>query len=123
MRVIYGLGRFVLGGFFMYNGFNHLTNVDALEGYAAAKKTPSPRFDVEATGTLMLASGASLAFGIKPVLGALGAAAFLSAVTPVMHDFWTQTDPAQKQNEMAHFSKNIALLGAAIALLGAEFDS
>lgn len=123
MRLIYGLGRLVVGGFFLYNGLNHLTHVDAMEGYAAAKNTPSPRFDVEASGTLLVASGASLALGIKPALGALGAIAFLAAVTPMMHDFWTQADPQQKQSEMIHFSKNVALLGAAIALLGAEFDA
>lgn len=122
MRLIYGIGRLVVGGFFLYNGLNHLTHVDALEPYAAAKNTPSPRFDVEASGALMLASGASLALGIKPALGALGAIAFLTAITPVMHDFWTQTDPQQKQSEMVHFSKNVALLGAIIAMFGAEFD-
>lgn len=121
MRLIYGIGRLIVGGFFLYNGLNHLTHVDALEGYAAAKKTPSPRLDVEVTGVLMLASGASLALGIKPALGALGAIAFLVSVTPMMHDFWAQTDPQQKQMELANFSKNVGLLGAAIALLGAEF--
>jgi putative oxidoreductase len=123
MRLIYGMGRLLLGGYFLYNGFNHLTHVDALEGYAAAKNTPSPRFDVQASGVLMLASGASLAFGIKPALGALGVIGFLAAVTPMMHDYWTQTDPEKKQTEQIHFSKNVALLGASIALLGAEFSS
>jgi putative oxidoreductase len=122
MRLIYGLGRLVVGGFFLYNGFNHVTNVDALAGYAAAKKTPNPRLDVEITGALMLASGASLALGIRPRLGAAGVIAFLAAVTPMMHDFWTQTDPGQRQAEMVNFSKNIALMGAALALLGAEED-
>lgn len=121
MRLIYGIGRLIVGGFFLYHGFNHLTHVDALQGYAAAKNTPSPRFDVEASGVLMLASGASLALGIKPALGALGAISFLAAVTPIMHDFWAQNDPQQKQSDMIHFSKNLALLGATIALLGAEF--
>ena len=122
MRLIYGIGRFVLGGFFLYNGFNHLANAEALAGYAAAKKTPNPRFDVEATGALMVASGASLAFGLKPRLGAAGIIAFLAAVTPMMHDFWTHTDPGQRQAELINFSKNIALMGAALALLGAEED-
>jgi putative oxidoreductase len=120
MRVIYGLGRFMLGSFFLYSGFNHLTHVDELAGYAAAKNTPSPRFDVEASGVLLLAAGASVAFGLKPRLGAAGAAAFLAVATPVFHDFWAQSDPQQRQNDMIHFSKNVALLGSAIALLGAE---
>ena len=123
MRLVYGLGRAVLGGFFLYNGFNHLTNSDALAGYAAMKNTPNPKFDVQASGALLLASGASLLFGIKPKLGALGAMLYLTAVTPMIHDFWAQTDPQQKQNELVNFSKNLALLGAAVALLGAEFSS
>ena len=122
MRLIYGLGRAALGGFFLYNGINHLTNTEALAGYAAMKNTPNPKFDVAASGALMAASGVSLLFGIKPALGALGAMAFLTAATPTFHDFWHQTDPQQKQNEEAHFFKNLALLGAAVALLGAEFS-
>lgn len=120
MRLIYGLGRAVLGGFFLYNGINHLTHTDALAGYAAMKNTPNPKFDVSASGALMAASGASLLLGIKPVLGALGAIAFLTAATPMFHDFWNQTDPQQKQNDQIHFSKNLALLGAVLAILGAE---
>jgi hypothetical protein len=34
-----------------------------------------------------------------------------------MHDFWNQ-EPAQQTNDMIHFSKNMALLGAALALMG-----
>lgn len=122
MRVIYGLGRFMLGGFFLYNGINHLANVDALTGYAASKELPNPRLEVELSGALLIAAGASLAFGLKPRLGAAGIIAFLAAVTPTMHDFWTQADPGEKQNSMIHFSKNAALLGAAIAVYGAEGD-
>ena len=120
MRAIYSLGRFMLGGFFLYSGFNHLVHVDAMAGYAAAKKTPNPKFDVEASGALLMASGASLVFGVKPRLGAAGALAFLAAATPVFHDFWMQSDPQAKQQEQVHFLKNIALMGAALALLGAE---
>ena len=37
-----------------------------------------------------------------------------------MHDFWTQQDPQQKQAEMVNFSKNLALLGAALVMVGLE---
>lgn len=37
-----------------------------------------------------------------------------------MHDFWTQEDPNRKMQEMIHFSKNIALLGSALTLMGIE---
>lgn len=120
MRVIYGLGRFIFGGFFLYSGINHLTNTEALAGYAAAKNQADPRTKVQASGALLVASGASMAFGLKPGLGALGVIGFLAAATPQFHDFWTEEDPGQEQNQIIHFSKNLALIGAAIAVLGAE---
>jgi putative oxidoreductase len=35
-----------------------------------------------------------------------------------MHDFWKVEDPQRRQAEMINFSKNMALLGAALALMG-----
>jgi hypothetical protein len=37
-----------------------------------------------------------------------------------MHDFWSVQDPNQRMNEMVHFSKNLALLGSALALMGID---
>jgi putative oxidoreductase len=120
MGFSYALGRLVFGGFFLYNGINHFKNRKALEQYAAAKKLPSPDLAVVLSGATLTLSGASLIFGVKPRLGALGVLAFLASVSPSMHDFWNQEDAGQKQTEMIHFSKNIAMLGAALALMGAE---
>lgn len=118
MRPVYALGRFVFGAFFLYNGINHLTHTAALAPYAASKRLAAPEEAVKLTGVLLTLSGASLALGIKPRLGAAGALAFLAGISPVMHDFWRQEDPGQRQAEMIHFAKNMALLGAAVALLG-----
>lgn len=118
MRIIHGLGRAIFGGFFLYNGINHLKNPEPLEGYAAAKGVGNPHLSVQGSGILMSVAGAALLLGIAPRLGALGAAGFLAAVSPQMHDFWNVEDPGQRQGEMIHFSKNMALLGAAIALAG-----
>lgn len=122
MRVIYGFGRAVLGGFFLYNGINHLQNTEALAGYAAAKQVSNPERSVQVTGAVLALSGASLLLGLKPRLGALGALGFLSAVSPLIHDFWNIENPQQKQSELIQFSKNVALMGAALALIGAESD-
>jgi hypothetical protein len=37
-----------------------------------------------------------------------------------MHDFWRVQDPEKRQGEMINFSKNMGLLGAALALMGVE---
>lgn len=118
MRVLYGLGRAIFGGFFLYNGINHFRNHDALAGYAQAKNMPYPHEAVSGSAYLLALSGASLVFGIKPRMGALGVAAFLAGSAGVFHDFWNQEEGQQKQNEMIHFSKNIAMLGAALAFAG-----
>jgi putative oxidoreductase len=118
MRIIHGLGRAIFGGFFLYNGINPLTHTEALEGYAAAKQVENPHLSVKGSGILLTAAGAALALGIAPRLGALGVIGFLAAASPKMHDFWNVEDPGQRQGEMIHFSKNMALLGAAIALAG-----
>ena len=120
MRILYGLGRLAFGGFFLYNGINHLTNPEPLEQYAAAKKQPEPHLSVVGSGWLLTAAGASLMLCLKPRLGAIGVAAFLAGVSPVIHDFWNQDDPGARQGDMIHFTKNMALLAAAVALLGAE---
>jgi hypothetical protein len=37
-----------------------------------------------------------------------------------MHDFWKQQNPEQRMSEMINFTKNVALAGAAAALMGVE---
>lgn len=122
MKSLYRLGRAVLGGFFLYNGVNHFRNREALEGYAAAKHVQYPNLSVKASGVLLTAAGASLLLGMKPRFGAMGALSFLSTVSPMFHDFWSHQDPQQKQSEFIQFSKNLALAGAAVAILGAELE-
>jgi putative oxidoreductase len=116
MEFTYVVGRAIFGAFFLQAGINHFKETEAMAGYAAAKHLPYPELSVRASGAVLVASGLSLLVGIKPRLGSAGVVSFLTAATMQMHDFWNQSDPGQKQNEMIHFSKNIALLGAAMAI-------
>lgn len=120
MRVIYGLGRAIVGGFFLYNGINHFANVEGMKGYAAAKGFRDPDMSVKASGALLTLAGASLLLGVKPRLGAIGALGFLATASLFFHDYWNVQDPQQRQMELIQFSKNMALAGAATAILGAE---
>ncbi len=120
MKAVFLIGRVVFGGFFLYNGINHFKQQKALSQYAGAKNVPYPDLAVTASGVAMAVGGASVILGLKPQIGALAIMAFLGTASPLMHDFWTVQDPNQRQNELIHFSKNIALLGAALALAGVE---
>lgn len=120
MKAAFLLGRMIFGGFFLYNGINHFKQQQALAQYAGAKNVPNPEQAVLASGVALAFGGASLILGLKPKLGTLAIIGFLATVSPTIHDFWTAQDPQQQQNDMIHFSKNMALLGAALALLGVE---
>jgi hypothetical protein len=58
--------------------------------------------------------------GAKPKLGAAAIIGFLAGVSPIMHDFWKQESPEQRMNDMINFTKNLALVGGAAALMGVE---
>lgn len=120
MRVLHAAGRAVFGGFFLYSGIHHFMEGDALAGYAASKGLTAPDLSVEASGVLLIAAGASLLLGVKPKAGALGVIGFLAGASAVFHDFWNVEDPQQKQGEMVNFTKNVALAGAALAILDSE---
>lgn len=118
MKAAFLLGRVIFGGFFLYNGINHFRETEALAQYARAKNLPEPETMVMASGAAMALGGASIILGVKPRLGTLAIMAFLATASPLFHDFWTAQDPQQKQSDLVHFSKNMALLGAALALTG-----
>lgn len=120
MKAAFLIGRLIFGGFFLYNGIHHLQERKSMGQYAKSKNVPLAEAAVAATGVAMIAGGASVLLGIKPKLGTAAIAGFLAGVSPVMHDFWRAEDPNQRMNDMINFSKNMALLGSAITLMGVE---
>ena len=120
MKAPFLIGRLVFGGFFLYNGIHHFRDHKQMAQYAQMKGVPAGEVAVIGSGVALTAGGASILLGVKPKLGALAILGFLAGVSPVMHDFWKQEDPGQRQNEMINFSKNMAMAGAALALLGVE---
>jgi putative oxidoreductase len=107
-------GRAILGGFFIYNAFNHFRNREALTEYARAKDVPMPDVAVTATGVMMLLGGLSLLTGAKPKVGAGLVTTFLAGVSPMMHGFWREPDQAARMQESIHFMKNMAIAGGAL---------
>jgi putative oxidoreductase len=120
MKVPFLLGRLLFGGFFLYNGINHLKQRKSFTQYAESKNVPQPELAVVGTGIALIAGGTSILLGVKPKLGTLAVLGFLAGVSPTMHDFWRIDDPNQRMNEMINFTKNLALAGAALALMGVE---
>jgi uncharacterized membrane protein YphA (DoxX/SURF4 family) len=117
MRAVFLLGRAIFGGFFAFSGINHFTHREQMSGYAAAKGTPAPDAAVLGGGAMLMAGGLSVITGVKPRQGLAALVAFLVPVSLQMHRFWDIENPAERQNEMIHFMKNMALAGAALSLM------
>jgi len=120
MKTPFLLGRLIFGGFFLYNGIHHFTDHKMLAGYVKSKGIPMPDVAVAASGAALVIGGASVLAGVKPKLGTLALMGFLAGVSPMMHDFWRKEDPQERMQEMVNFSKNMALLGSAMAIMAIE---
>ena len=115
--VLFVFGRILFGGYFVMNGLNHLTKLDALAGYAASKRVPWPKPAVAISGLMILLGGAGIALGVKIGWSVALIAVFLIPVTFKMHAYWKINDPNQKMMEQVNFLKNLALLGAVLMML------
>ncbi len=120
MKAPFLIGRVLFGSFFIASGINHLRHRKPMAQYAQSKAVPKPELAVTVSAIPLLIGGASILLGIKPKLGALAILGFLAGVSPVMHDFWRNEDPNERQNNQIMFMKNLALAGGALALMGVE---
>jgi uncharacterized membrane protein YphA (DoxX/SURF4 family) len=111
------IGRFILGGFFVYSGVNHFIGFQMMSQYAKMKGVPFPAVAQAMTGLMLLFGGLSIVFGIYPFIGIVLMVAFLLPVSLMMHNFWKIEDLQLRMADKANFLKNMALLGAILMLL------
>jgi uncharacterized membrane protein YphA (DoxX/SURF4 family) len=116
MNVLFLLGRIIFGGFFIYGGYNHFSNLTMMSGYAASRGVPAPTLAIAVSGILLLLGGISVLLGLYTEFGLACLIIFLIPVTLTMHSFWIDTDPQMKMSNMVNFTKNMALLGALIMM-------
>ena len=114
---LFRLSRALFGGILAFNAIDNFRNLEGRIAYAESKNTPLARLSVPAVSGGLLFGGLGVAFWRRPATAAAAVAGFLIGVTPVMHDFWNTDDPEQQQQQVIHFLKNTALLGAALAFL------
>ena len=109
------IGRVLFVLVFLTSGLTvHLIRWRQGVQYAAQHGVPAAL--VPLSGVLAAAGAVLLAAGIWPDLGALLLAAFIFPVALWMHRFWRIEDAMMRANDQAHFMKDIALGGAALAL-------
>ena len=120
------LGRILFSVIFLNSGLFHFSGMAV--GYASSQGVPLASFLVPFSGVMAIVGGLLILLGYKAKWGAWLIVLFLIPVTFMMHAFWKETDPMQKQMQMGMFMKNISILGGAflITWFGAgpvSFDS
>ena len=120
MKAPFLIGRLLFGGFFISSAIDHIRNREAMTEYVRSKGVPKPELAVTLSAVPLLIGGTSLLLGVKPKLGAMALLGFLAGVSPIMHDFWRNEDPTERQSNQTNFMKNLALAGGALALMGVD---
>ncbi|MGW0175863.1 DoxX family protein [Rhodococcus sp. NPDC003322] len=116
MDIVVLIGRILFCVLFLTSGAGHLTQSEAMAQYAGARGVPVPRVAVLVSGVVLVVGALSVLLGVWADLGSLLLVAFLAPTAPLMHAFWTESDPAARQTEMVQFNKDVALAGAALML-------
>jgi uncharacterized membrane protein YphA (DoxX/SURF4 family) len=116
MDVLVLIGRILFVVLFFGSAMGHLTQTKAMAQYAGAKGVPSPVAATAGSGVLMAVGALMVLLGIWADLGALLLFIFLLPTAVLMHTFWKEADPGERQNEMIQFNKDLALAGAALML-------
>jgi putative oxidoreductase len=112
MEYLFLLGRVLFGGLWLYYGVRHFQNASMMAGYVASKGVPAARLAILVSGALLLLGGLSMLLGLYPTWGIACLTVFLVPTTLIMHNFWVDTDPSARMNNLINFHKNMALLGA-----------
>jgi putative oxidoreductase len=108
------VGRLLFSVLFIMASFNHFKSPTI--AYAASQGVPLASIAVPLSGVLALLGGLSILIGYRAKLGGWLIALFLIGVTPLMHKFWTVTDPMMYQMQMIMFLKNLSMLGGALLI-------
>lgn len=117
MDVVALVGRILFVALFLGSAVGHLTQAEAMSGYAASKGVPQAKLATLASGVLIAVGALMVLLGLWLDLGALLLVLFLVPTAVLMHAFWKETDATARQMEMIQFQKDLALAGAALLIL------
>lgn len=113
------IGRIIFSIQFLTAGFAHFKMGDQMVGYARAMGAPGAALGGWPAAIWLTAAGLSVLLGIWPDLGALMIALWGIPTAYYIHGWWRYQDEQQKQTQQTIFLRNVAFVGAAIALFAA----
>jgi putative oxidoreductase len=110
------IGRALLATIFILSGVRKLTDWSTFVGILEGQDLPMAPVLLGIAAALEILGGISLFTGTFTRLGALALMAFIIPTTLIMHDFWA-LEGAARQQQMAHFLKNLSIFGGLLLVL------
>ena len=114
-EILIRVAELLLAGVFVLGGLATLRNPQPRAEQLARFRFPFPILLVRLNAMLMMAAGLALALNILPGLASVVLAAVLVPTTVFGHPFWAAEGTA-RQEQLAHFIKNLAVLGGLLAM-------
>jgi putative oxidoreductase len=111
------LGHLLLGGLFVFAGFDHFLRFEVVSGMLAQRGWTRPRPMLAVASVFQVVAGLGLALGVLRPWAALGLAAFTIAASLTLLDFWRFRGP-QREGMRSGFLVNVGLLGGLILAFG-----
>jgi putative oxidoreductase len=108
-------GRILFAAFFVNSSIAHVRFGGGMVGYAKQARFPLPRLAGWPAGLWLAAGSLSVILGAWADVGALMLALFVVLAAAGFHRFW-KFEGEQRQTQRSNFLRNVAFLGAALAL-------
>ena len=110
------VGRLLLAALFLWSGYGKLVSMDGNVAYMQAVGLPAAGLLIWVALLVELVAGALLAAGWNARWAAAALAVFTIVATFLFHAYWNV--PAdQALNQQIHFMKNVAIVGALLAVV------
>jgi uncharacterized membrane protein YphA (DoxX/SURF4 family) len=120
MKSIPVIARLLAAAIFIISGVEVSREPGNRAEAAASIGVPQPELAVRANGVVMLLAGAALALGIFPRWAAGVLAGSLVPTTLAGHPFWKEEDPQKRKGQIAHFLKNLSMIGGLLFMAAGE---
>jgi|SoiMethySBSTD1v2_1073268.scaffolds.fasta_scaffold445001_3 putative oxidoreductase len=110
------IGRILIGILFLVAGIMKAMNIAGTTGYMTKLGFPAPELMAYLSTLIELASGVLLIIGWQTRRVAWLLVVYVLIATGMAHRFW-EYEPAQRVNQINHFLKNLALIGAMLYIV------
>jgi putative oxidoreductase len=111
------VGRLLLCTIFLLAAVgNKIPHFNDVAGFMASAGVPAPQLLLVGAIVFLIVGSLSVIVGYKARVGALLLLTFLVLASYYFHPFWKVEGQAQ-QEQMAHFMKNVAMMGAMLFIV------